>query len=124
MTIAGTGVAAGVPITVIVSAVLGAMIAVNRGERVELTARGLWSTLLVFACALAFGVFGGRLLGVGFERALLTLFRLDLAGLGAQELFALTIALLSQSVIVPALARRLGMEIVTRGAGPSQGGQP
>jgi len=115
---AGAGVAAGIPIPVILAAVVGAVIAVNRGERIELTLRGLWSTFLAFAAALVFGIFGGRLLGIGLERAVHKLFDVPLDGLGSDIVCALVLAMLSHSVIFPAIAKRLGVEITTRGAQP------
>lgn len=116
--IAGAGLAAGIPVPVIIAAVVGAVIAVNRGERIELTMRGLWSTFLAFAAALVFGIFGGRLCGVGFERAMLKVFDIPLDGLGADIVCALVLAMFSHAVIFPAIAKRLGVEITTRGAQP------
>lgn len=113
--ITGAGLVLGIPLTVIVGAVLGATIAVSRGGRVELTVAGLWSMLLSFFLALFMGVFGGQVLGVALERAAEKLIGIEISGLGLAALCAVVIALLGQSVILPALSKRLGAEIETRG---------
>lgn len=115
---AGAGLAAGIPFPVIIAAVIGAVIAINRGERIELTVRGIWSTFLAFAAALLFGIFCGRLCGIGFERFVHKLFGVPLDGLGADVVCALLLAMLSHAVIFPAVAKRLGVEITNRRAQP------
>lgn len=117
-TLTGVGLAAGVPLPVIICAVLGATIAVSRGSRVELTPAGLWSALLTFALSLAMGVVAGPLFGAAIERAAEKFVGLSIAGLGANALCALLLALLGQSVILPAVSKRLGVEIETRGGNP------
>lgn len=113
--ITSAGIAAGIPIPVIIAAVLGATIAVHRGEKLELSIKGLWSVVLAFALALAFGVFGGPLFGAGIERAAAKFLDLEIYGMGADALCALLSALLGQSVFLPAITKRLGVEIETRG---------
>lgn len=115
---AGAGLAAGIPIPVILAAVVGAVIAVNRGERIELSVRGLWTTFLSFALALAFGVLGGPLCGFAIERWFEVWLKVPISGMGADALCALILSVLGQSVILPALAKRLGVEITSRGTQP------
>ena len=114
--ITGTGMAFGIPLPVIVCAVLGALIAVSRGERVAMTVGGLWSAMLAFALALAFGVFGGPFAGAFLERGIEKLLGFSMSGLGADALCALLLSLLGQTVILPAIGKRLGVEIEHRGA--------
>lgn len=115
--ITGAGLAFGIPLPVIVGAALGATIAVSRGERIEMSVRGLWAAMLAFAMALAFGVFGGPFAGAVLEQLMTRLLSHPMAGLGADALSALILALLGQSVILPAISKRLGAEIETRGVG-------
>ncbi len=114
--ITGAGLAFGIPLPVIVGAVLGATIAVSRAGRLELTPRGLWSAALAFGLALAFGVFGGPFAGAFVERGTEKLFGFPVSGLGADALCALILALLGQPVVLPAISKRLGAEIETRGS--------
>lgn len=116
--ITSAGMIAGIPPLVIVAAVLGAAAASTRGSKIELTAAGLWSALITFAVSLGMGALGGRLCGAAIERLTEKYVGIEVSGLGADALCALLIAMLAHTAILPALSKRLGVEIDTRGVAP------
>lgn len=105
--------ALGVPSLTVICAVVGATVAVAQSGRVAWSARGIASAVLSFALSLLFALAGAHFLGLVLVGALGKLIALP-AG-SADPLLALLLGLLGQSVILPALSKRLGAEIETRG---------
>lgn len=121
ITVGGVSVVAGVPVWTVLAAVLGASIAVAQSGRMEMSVRGLATLFVSFVAGASLGVFGGAFLGSflgGVLVALLT--KLGVAPAQPVQppdaLLAFLLALQGQDVILPALARRLGVEISNRGA--------
>ncbi|RZL07167.1 MAG: hypothetical protein EOP40_16290 [Rubrivivax sp.] len=115
--ITGAGLVFGIPVFVILAAVVGAAAALSKGDRIELSVRGLWAALMSYALAAVFGVFGGRVCGALLEKFVEKMLSIDISGLGSDALCALLLALLAHPVILPAISRRMGVEIETRGVG-------
>lgn len=113
--IGGVSVVAGVPIMTVIAAVVGATIAVSQSGRLELTFAGVWAVFISFAAAASFGVLAGPFFGSILVSGLSKLGVAVQAG-GADALLAWAFALMGQSVILPAVAKRLGVEIAMRGA--------
>lgn len=115
ITIGGVSVVSGVPIWTVIAAVVGATIAVSQSGRLDLSVRGMWAVFISFAAAASFGVLGGPFVGT-IVVAVLSKLAIPLAQGSADALLAWAFALQGQTVILPAVARRLGVEIAQRGA--------
>ena len=115
ITIGGVSVVAGVPIWTVIAAVVGATIAVSQSGRLELTLRGMWAVFISFAAAASFGVLSGPVIGTVVV-AVFAKLSITVDHGAADALLAWACALMGQSVILPAVARRLGVEIAQRGA--------
>jgi len=116
ITIGGVSVIAGVPIWTVIAAVVGATIAVSQSGRLDLSMRGMWAVFISFGAAASFGVLGGPFVGAVVVAVLSKVLSIPVASGSADALLAWAFALQGQTVILPAVARRLGVEIATRGA--------
>lgn len=118
--IAGAAIASfanqiGVPVPVLISAVVGATVAVSVSDRVKWSAAGIWAGLVSFALALCCGIVLGRGCGSLLVQGLHK-FSFDLDKDVGYASCALVLSVLGQSVILPAVAKRFGAEIENRGA--------
>lgn len=114
LTIGSISVATGVPIWTVIAALVGATIAVGQSGRLELTLRGLWAVFISFALSVSCGIYGGPMLS-GALLAVAARLGVVLQGGSVEALLAWVLALLGQSTILPAVSKRLGVEIETRG---------
>ena len=115
VTIGAIAAQLGVPAPTLIIAAVGAAIATGHAERLEWSRAGLWIGASSFSVSLMFGVLGGRFCGHVIAQAFSKLgitVPLD----AAITLLTLLISLLAQSVILPALSKRIGVEIETRGS--------
>lgn len=116
ITVGGVSVVAGVPVWTVLAAVLGASIAVAQSGRMDMTLRGMGALFVSFVAGASFGVFGGSFLGGVLVAALA---KFGIAPVQHAQLpdalLAWLLALQGQDVILPALAKRLGVEITNRG---------
>ena len=115
ITIGGVSAVVGVPIWTVIAAVVGATIAVSQSGRLELSVRGMWAVFTSFAVAASLGVLGGPFVAAVVVQVLAKL-SITVAESSADALMAWAFALQGQAVILPAVARRLGVEIAQRGA--------
>lgn len=99
----------GVHLPIIIAAVVGAAWAASNSGKLESTFRGVITTFVSFALALTLGVILGFIADVLFCKEVT---QIDYGFFGA--LVAVISSALSQTVILPGIAERLGAEIKTR----------
>lgn len=107
--VAPTVVALGVPIPIILGAIMGAAWAASNGGKLEATVKSFFTALIAFGVALLLGVFAGSIIDLLFAKYVVPI---DFGWVGG--LASLVSSALSQSVILPSIADRLGVEIKSR----------
>lgn len=116
LAIGGVSIALGADGLLVLSSILGALLAAGQSGRLEWTLRSVLVGLGSFGASVVLGIAGGITLG-STALSLALKVGLTLPREHVNALFALFVALYGVSIILPALAKRLGVEIETRGVG-------
>jgi len=116
VTIGGVSMALGADGLLVLAAIFGALLAAGQSGRLEWTFRSVLVGLASFGASVVLGIAGGITLGAA-ALALALKLGMALPREHVNALFALFVALYGVGVILPALAKRLGVEIETRGVG-------
>lgn len=106
----------GVPVPMLLTAAIGATVAVSAADRIAWTARGILAGLTSFVMSMTFGVVvGGQFFGSILQQGLAKV-GFHVAFDVAASVVALIFSLQGQSIILPAIGRRFGVEVEKRGA--------
>jgi uncharacterized membrane protein YeaQ/YmgE (transglycosylase-associated protein family) len=104
----------GVPVPTLVVAVIGATVAVSVSDRIKWSPAGIWAGVVSFALALSFGIAGGKFAAPILVQALAKA-GFDVTLDAALGVCALILSIIGQSVLLPAISKRFGVEIDARG---------
>lgn len=107
--VAPAAVALSVPLPIILGAIIGAAYAASNSGKIEPTIRSFFTTLIAFGVALLLGVFLGAIGDHLFAKYVVLI---EFGWVGG--FISLVSSALSQSVILPGIADRLGVEIKNR----------